>query len=121
MLAGQQDIIIYRGRAQWWPFQLWMDEDRTQPIDLTGCTPLAGITLASGEKLELAAEVFTGELEGIQFTPEKGCIKVSITDEQAALLTGTDYAWMAGVIDTVGDWNPCLEGRAEVRRDSTPT
>lgn len=40
---GSYNLDIYRGDTQQWQFVLWEDEDKTQPIDLTGVAVMAEI------------------------------------------------------------------------------
>ena len=119
MDAGDYNLEIFRGRARTWWAQLFQDDDGTDPVDLTGCTPVAGIRLADGTTLELAAEVVDEEVDGEVIAPTDGWIKVSITAEQSATLAGSYYTWSAGILDTLNDWNPALEGAARVKDDPT--
>jgi hypothetical protein len=35
MQPGRHTLVIYRGDTYHWQFQLWMDAERTQPVNLT--------------------------------------------------------------------------------------
>jgi hypothetical protein len=43
MTPGSYDLCLYRGDSARWRFQLWQDDAKTQPADLTGATVLAQI------------------------------------------------------------------------------
>jgi hypothetical protein len=115
MIPGQTTIEIFRGRARTWRAECCQDAAGTQPVNFTGCTAEAAIKLPDGTKIELAAAPV--EEEGI--TLEDGWLEFSITDEDAALLTGTLYPWGCTVIDSLGDANPVLQGNVIVLVDTT--
>lgn len=114
MIPGDYTLQLFRGRARTWRAQLFQDAAATQTVDLTGCTPVAGISTPDG-KIELACTV----VDDAATDPEDGWVEISITDEQAALLTGTLYSWTLGVEDSGGDWNPCLKGPVLVETDDS--
>jgi hypothetical protein len=47
-------LEVYRGDSYSWRFALWVDSDRTQPVDLTGVMPKAEIRDRAGGTLMLA-------------------------------------------------------------------
>lgn len=114
MIPGDYTLNLFRGRAVTWRSQLFQDAAATLPVDLTGCTPAAGISTPAG-KIELAcAVVVEGAIDATD-----GWVEISITAEQAADLTGTLYSWTLGVEDSLGDWNPCLKGPVNVQIDDS--
>jgi hypothetical protein len=113
-IPGDYTLNLFRGRAAKRRAQLFQDADATLPVDLTGCTPAAGITTPDG-KLTLACAVVVED--GI--TAADGWVDITITDEQAALLTGRYYTWTMGVTDSQEDWNPCLKGAVIVQADDS--
>lgn len=114
MIPGDYTLQLFRGRARTWRAQLFQDAEATQTVDLTGCTPVAGITTPAG-KIELACTVV--DEEGID--PEDGWVEISITAGQAEDLTGTLYSWTMGIEDSLGDWTPALKGPVLVETDDS--
>lgn len=114
MIPGDYTLTLFRGRASTWRAQLFQDTAATLPVDLTGCTPVAGISTPAG-KIDLACTVVVES--AIDATD--GWVEISITDEQAADLTGTLYSWTLGIEDSLGDWNPCLQGPVIVKKDDS--
>lgn len=114
MIPGDYNLTIYRGRAERWRMQLFQDSPPTRPVDLTGCTPVAGIGRLAG-KIDLECTVVVED--GI--TAEDGWVEVAISAEDSALLTGTLYPWTAGILDSQEDWNPCLQGDVHVLTDDS--
>jgi hypothetical protein len=115
MNPGNFTLTLFRGRARKWRARLWQDREKTQLVPLDGCTPVAGISLAGGERIELACSVVEDE----ENAPDGRLVEITISAEQAALLTGTYYSWTLGVEDSAGDWNPCLKGPVQVTTDDS--
>ena len=76
MTPGKYDLALYRGDTYSWRFQLWEDDARTDPVDLTGVVAESEIRDKSGGAVimtlecvvtlpniidvELAADLWTG-------------------------------------------------------------
>lgn len=114
MEPGDYTLTLFRGRAETWRAQLFQDAAATLPVDLTGCTPEAGISTPAG-KLELACTV----VEEGAIDATDGWVEISITAGQSADLTGTLYSWTMGITDSQDDWNPCLQGPVNVKKDDS--
>lgn len=114
MIPGDYSLTLFRGRAETWRAQLFQDAAATLPVDLSGCTPSAGISTPDG-KIELAcAVVVEGAIDATD-----GWVEIAITAPQSADLTGTLYSWTLGITDSQGDWNPCLKGPVNVQKDDS--
>ncbi len=114
MIPGDYTLNLFRGRAETWRAQLFQDAAATEEVDLTGCTPLAGISTPDGKIDLTCAVVVEGAIDATD-----GWVEISITAEDSALLTGTLYSWTLGITDSLGDWNPCLKGPVMVQKDDS--
>lgn len=112
MIPGDYTIQLLRGRAEIIRCQLFQDKAATLPVDLTGCTPAAGISTPAGNVPLDCDVVEEGAIDATD-----GYVDVTVTAEQAADLTGSFYSWSLGITDSLGDWNPCLQGPVLVNPD----
>ncbi len=117
MIAGDYTLEVWRGNADTWYGIAYQDAAATQPTNLTGCTGEAAIRPPGGgsPQIPLTLEIPDDE----DHPAAAGWFKVSITDANAALLTGSFYQWTAVIIDTLGDRNPMLKGPVNVMIDDT--
>ena len=101
MLPANVPLQVYRGDTYSWSFRLWVDRERTQPIDLTGVTPKAEIRDRAGGTLmlELPLKVELPNVIEADLSPEDGkklTRHKGVWDMQLTLADGTVTTIIAG-------------------------
>ena len=109
MIPGSYDLCLYRGDTGRWRFQLWQDEGKTTPVDLTGATALAQIRNAPGGTV-LATPATT------IIAPNLIDMVLSPADSQNL---GPAGVWDLEVTYASGDVATPIGGRVQVRQDVT--
>lgn len=99
MRPASVDLSIYRGDSSSWEFILWHDDERSEPVDLTGVTPKAEIRDRAGGTLmlELPLRVTLPNVIEADLSPEdsqKLTRRIGVWDLQLTLPDD----WVATVI-----------------------
>lgn len=109
MQPGKMDLSIYRGDSYKWQYTLWVDEAKTIPADLTGCTVKAEVRAGPG------TAVITTLATSITM-PNK--INVTLTAAVSATLPAA-AKWDLQLTYTTADVTTIVAGAVSVTSDIT--
>lgn len=108
MIPGSYDLCLYRGDTGRWRFQLWQDDAKSMPVDLSGAAVLAQIRTGVGGTVQ-ATPATTVTLPNL--------INMVLTAvETGSLAAGV---WDLEITYASGDVATPLRGRVMVQQDIT--
>lgn len=107
---GKYDLDLYRGDSRSWRFKLWVDKEKTQPVDLAGATPKAEFRDAPGG---LVIITFECAIE------EPNIVAMELTAEMWEDVAPANGAWDLEITFPDGKVNTPLYGDVEVTPDVT--
>jgi hypothetical protein len=109
MIPGTMNLDLYRGDTTRWQFKLWLDAEKTDPVDLTGVTAKAEIRdKPGGKNITPITCVIT----------MPNIIDATLTAIDSALLPAKG-AWDLQLTYTGGDVATLLAGKVTVIADIT--
>jgi len=109
-LPSNFPLDIYHGDSGEWQFKLWLDTDKTQPMDLTGVIPKAEIRATSG-----AVPIYT--LACSISTPNVVIVALSAFDSKN--IPFAKYSWDLQLTFPTGAVNTIVAGAVNVVADIT--
>ena len=109
MIPGTMNLNLYRGDTTRWQFTMWLDAEKTEPLDLTGVTAKAEIRdKPGGRKIT--------PIECIVTLPN--LVNASLNAANSALLPAKG-AWDLQLTYSGGDVATLLAGKVTVIADIT--
>ena len=111
MTPGTYNLNLYRGDSYSWRFQLWHDDAKTQPVDLTGST-------AAAEIRDRSAGTNIVALDAVITDAPAGIIDVAFP---ATLWADNPPAgkWDLELTDSAGNVNTIVAGAVKITGDIT--
>ena len=113
---GKYDLSLYRGDSFEWRFQLWEDEARTDPVDLTGATVAAefrdksgGLTIVAFRCVVTLPNIIDVFMDAAMWA---GAPATGVWDLQITFLDGEVRTVVAGKVAVTADVTDSVSGPA---------